>query len=383
MRVHSRLPIVILVAGWTTSGGAQAPKLAFAAPAPNVMVTRNVPYASDGTTALAMDVYQLPRARDRVRPALVFWNRGSGSDRAQPLYDGWGRAAASHDLVGIVPDLREGSEGRDFRALVAYLMQHGTRLGIDTGAIAVYAASGNVSTALPVLEAPDGSSIKAAVIYYGTAPITAFRRDLPLLWVRAGLDRPDVNEDINRVAGVAIAQNAPVTLLNHPTGYHAFELFNDDEATRAVIDETMEFVRRATARAYRVALLARQQEALAAGAVQTGDFRAATGYYAGLVRDRPNDARLVLSYGEALLGDGQYQRACALFATLKERGLGKRDLGVPAARACAQAGDGEAAVAWLKSIPSRFLPAALADDSAFASIRQRADFRALFSSSAP
>jgi predicted Zn-dependent protease len=176
-----------------------------------------------------------------------------------------------------------------------------------------------------------------------------------------------------------MSQNAPITVVNHPTGYHGFELFNDDDATRAVIEQTLAFVRQSTSRGYRAALGARQQEAAAAGAVQTGNFREAAGIYAELVRGRPDDARLKLSYGEALLADQQYDPACSTFATLRNKGLGPRDLGVPAARACAQAGDADTAIAWLKSIPSRFLPGSLATDPAFAEIQNRPDFRALFS----
>jgi dienelactone hydrolase len=323
-----------------------------------------------------MDIYRLARG---ARPALIFFNRAMGAERRGSLYEGWARAAASHDLVGVVPDLRDGSEARDFEALLRYLTSHGAALGIDTAAIAVYAASGNVFTALPVLERAGLTGVKAAVIYYGTAPVTTFRHDLPLLWVRAGLDRPAVNEEIAALASRAIAQNAPVTLLNHPTGYHGFELFNDDDATRAVIEQTLTFVRRTTSRPYQLALAAGRKEAAAAGAVQTGNHHDAAALYAELVRSRPNDARLQLSFGESLLGDGQYREACSLFEGLKGRGLGYRDLGLPAARACARAGDADAAVGWLRSIPSRFLPRSVADDSAFTSIRGRSDFREIFS----
>jgi hypothetical protein len=201
-----------------------------------------------------------------------------------------------------------------------------------------------------------------------------------VLYVRAGLDWPGVNEEIMVIASHAIAQNAPLTVLNYPNGYHGFELFNDDDATRAVIEQTLSFVVQATSRPYRLALAARSREAAAAGAVQTGDYHEAAAIYAELRRDRPEDARLGLSYGESLLGDGEYRTACALFATLENKGLGPRELGVPAARACALAGDGDAALAWLRSIPTRFLPASLATDSAFATIRHRSEFRALFSS---
>ena len=360
----------------THSARAQSPRLAFARPSPNIRVSTDVPFDSASGVRLAMDIYRVGHG---ARPALIFFNRATGADRRGSLYEGWARAAASHDLVGIVPDLREGTEARDFEALLGYLTSHGTTVGIDTAAIAVYAASGNVFTALPVLERPSLTAVRAAVIYYGTAPITTFRHDLPVLWVRAGLDRPDVNQEITALAGRAIAQNAPVTLLNHPTGYHGFELFNDDDATRAVIEQTLAFVRQATSRPYQLALAAGRREAAAAGAVQTGNHHEAAALYAELARTRPADARLQLSFGESLLGDGQYRDACSLFAGLKDRGLGYRDLGVPAARACARSGDADAAVGWLRSIPSRFLPRSLADDSAFTSIRGRSDFRAIFS----
>jgi len=93
---------------------------------------------------------------------------------------------------------------------------------------------------------------------------------------------------------------------------------------------------------------------------------------------RPDDPRLRLSYGEALIGDKQYAVACAEFEKLKGKPLGPRDLGLPAARACAQMGDLDKAVAWLKSIPKRFLPPQVQSDPAFGAMQNRDDFRALF-----
>jgi dienelactone hydrolase len=360
------------------SAGAQAPRLAFPTPSPNVSVSADVQYGSAGSVALRMDLYQLPRSAGNTRPALIFFNRGSGADRQSPLYSGWARSAATRELVGIVPDLRDGNQASDFKALIDYLMRHGSELGVDTAGIAVYAASGNVSTAFPLLEDSTLKAIKSAVIYYGSAPITAFRRDLPVLYVRAGLDRPEVNEEIVRLASLAIAQNAPVTLLNHATGYHGFELFNDDDATHDVISRTLEFVRHTTWPGYRAALAGGLAEAAAAGSVQTGDYRQAAFRYAELVRSRPDDARLRLAYGEALLGDHQFAAACTLFDSLKGKGLGYRDLGVPASRACAHAGMSDAAVAWIASIPPQFRPLSLGSDPAFASMQDRPDFRALF-----
>ena len=112
-------PITMSLTSFVSSvTAAQTRTLAFSPQSARVTMTANVTFAGPGGSTLAMDVYQLPRTAGRLRPALIFFNRASGADRRSPLYDGWGRAAASRELVGIVPDLREGSEAQDFQALL-------------------------------------------------------------------------------------------------------------------------------------------------------------------------------------------------------------------------------------------------------------------------
>jgi dienelactone hydrolase len=357
---------------------AQTLTLALRPLASGTTVTKDVEYGRSDTVRLRMDVYRPAGAGTRRLPTLIFFNRGAGADRAQPFYEAWARAAASRGLVAILPDLRDETQAADFQALMGYVTASGAKHGIDRDAIAVFAGSGNVSTALPVVEDPKQTVVKAAVMYYGTGPVTEFRRDLPLLYVRAGLDRPAVNRDIITLADLAVSQNAPVTLLNHPSGYHAFEMYNDDDATRDVMEQTIAFIKRATAPAFQASLRKGIPEATAAAYMQTREFAKAAPIYGELVRARPDDSRLRLSYGEALLGNAQYAEACAELEKLKGKGLGPRDLGLPAARACMQKGDAAVAMAWLRTIPSRFLPRDIQTDSVFAPLRDREDFKALF-----
>ena len=346
-----------------------------------VEVSRDVQYGAADTLTLRMDVYRHAGAAAARMPALIFFNWAVGVQRQHVFYTSWARVAASKGLVAILPDIRLETAREDFQRLVAHLVERGDRYGIDRDAIAVYAASGNVSLALPIVQDPSMTAVKTAVMFYGTANVTQFRRDLPLLIVRAGLDRPGLNGNqssgITALAARAIAQNAPVTVVNHPFGYHAFEIANDDAGTRDAIDETIDFVKRMTAPAFRAALHAGLAEATAAAHVILGEFGEAAKAYAPLLTARPDDARLRLAYGEALLGDRQFSVACAEFETLKGKGLGPRDLGLPAARACAQGGDPDRAIAWLQSIPRRFLPPEIRTDAAFATLTNRAAFRAL------
>ena len=113
--------------------------MAFAPPSAGITVESNVEYGVAGSTRLAMDVYRPPNAAPG-RPALIFFNRAAGEDRHGRFYDAWARAAASAGIVGILPDLRSGSETSDFHLLMTYLAEHGAAHGV--GAVAVYAAGG-------------------------------------------------------------------------------------------------------------------------------------------------------------------------------------------------------------------------------------------------
>ena len=98
------------------------------------------------------------------------------------------------------------------------------------------------------------------------------------------------------------------------------------------------FVKRTTAPAFQASLRRGLPEATAAAHVSTGNFAAAASAYAELVKAKPEDARLRLSYGEALLGASQFAAACSELEKLKGKGLGPRDLACrPRERACRKA----------------------------------------------
>lgn len=223
-------------------------------------VSKDIHFATADTINLLMDVYR-PNDGSASSPALIFytlyWPAEGASARESDWYQSWARIAAANGIVAIVPDLRAEpgtgnattpvrALGDDFQRLVTHLTEHASEYGVDPSRIAVYAASGATWAALPAVEDTRQSAIKAAVIYYGSANIQNFRRDLPLLWVRAGLDSERTNAAIASASSLALSQNAPVTLLNHPTGRHAFEGRDNNAATRAIIEQTLAFVKYAT-----------------------------------------------------------------------------------------------------------------------------------------
>ena len=158
-----------------------------------------------------------------------------------------------------------------------------------------------------------------------------------------------------------MAQNAPLTLLNHAGGHHGFEAVDDNDATRTVIGETLEFVKQATSQSYHAALQATLPEATAAGYVQTGKTKEAADAYAAMVGRAPTTRRSGWPMARRCCETSSTGGACAEFE-LREKPLGYRDRGLPAAEACMLAGDHAKAVGWLNTIPARFLPAQTAQD---------------------
>jgi hypothetical protein len=363
-----------------TQGSAQTD--AFHHPVPDsarYVVRRDVPYATVAGRPIRLDYYRPSRLAPGERlPLIVFLNgRADRSMRSEPIYTGWAKAAIARGFAAMNPDAAsEFAAGLD--SLLAFTAAHAHELRVDPDRVGVFAASGNVNSALPVLSDPMRTGIHAAALYYGWGEVAAFRPDLPLLVVRAGLDRPGVNEDIEQAIAAALRSNAPLTVINVPGAHHAFEVFDDTPATRATIERTFDFFSTALDPRQQAALQSSRPEAEAAGAMRRGDFARAVERLTPLVAARPDDPRLRLSLGEALVAAGRFRDARAHFERLKDAPLGPRDLCIPAAWAAAGDGDAQAAVAWLGRIPKRFLPPTLHDDTRFQSLVGRPDFEELF-----
>ncbi|HKG92336.1 MAG TPA: hypothetical protein VKA84_10610 [Gemmatimonadaceae bacterium] len=400
MRRTIELAALLLAAAGPAAGDAAAQQPRFYYPAPPtaaVRVTRGVRFATVDTLHLAMDVYR-PAARSAKSPALVFYSQywpseGRPARESNDWLVSWARIAAAQGIVGIIPDIRAEpgtgnattparALGDDFQRMIAFLAAHASEYGVDPNRIAVMASSGSVSAAFPAVEDPRQTAIKAAVMYYGSADVTSFRRDLPLLYVRAGMDSPSMNAAIDRLASLAVAQNAPITLLNHHSGQHGFEGRDDNAATREVIEQTLQFVKRATAPAYQAAIRAGQLDAAAAAHLSTGNFHEASLVFAELLKQRPADRQLRLSYGQALLADEQYDAACAELRRMTPPGEGSFQSILPGTRACVLAGALDTAVVWLQGMPKAWVQSpyvgGLRADSVFAPLWGRADFQALF-----
>ena len=242
-----------------------------------VTVRQEIEYGASGGERLTMDVYGPPDvAEGERRPAVVVvvgypdpgvQKRLGCRHKEMGSTVSWGRLMAASGLAAITYTNRE--PAADLDALLRYLRDNASSVGIDGNRIGLWAASGNVPLALSALMRDGWERPRCAVLCYGytldlegsTAVADAARmfgfvnpaagksaddlpRDVPLFIVRAGRDEiPRLNESLDHFLAGALASNLPVSFVNHPDAPHSFDLFHDSETSRRIIREILAFLR--------------------------------------------------------------------------------------------------------------------------------------------
>lgn len=214
-----------------------------------VAVRKNVPYLKDDKGTRAIDVYLPPGLKPgENRPAVIFLISFGPVPAGQPepkdweIYRTWPQLVAAQGFVGISMET-DGNRVTDcFHALFKFIDEKGTTFNIDRDRLGVYAASANTGASGAYLMSADAyKGIKAAVLYYGSAPASPFRKDLPVLFFIA---EGDVRR--NNYGGVwaeVLKNNAPWTLKMGTGLPHGFDAFEDTEDARKAVKETISFWR--------------------------------------------------------------------------------------------------------------------------------------------
>jgi tetratricopeptide (TPR) repeat protein len=144
--------------------------------------------------------------------------------------------------VGITAESDPARPAESVRALLAHLAKEGASLRIDSSRLAVWACSGNVSAAVPLLMDGAAPGVRAAAILYGTGNAAALRKDLPVFWVLAGRDTPSLIEGQRALWARAAREGAPWTMVNAPDLPHAFDAIEDTAHSRQIVRDIVEFL---------------------------------------------------------------------------------------------------------------------------------------------
>ncbi|MBP7674743.1 MAG: hypothetical protein KBB14_00370 [Thermoanaerobaculia bacterium] len=188
-----------------------------------------------------MDVTLPPGASKKPVPAVVFANVTGMPFGTWEIYRDWARLVAAHGMAGVVYTSDRENPARSLDALMAHLAANGAALGIDPSRLAVWACSANVSLALPWLMEKPRPGVSAAVLYYGNArpEPPSLRADLPVFYVLAGRDNPQLNEGIRAHFARALAGRAPWTMVQAPRLTHAFDALDEGVESRRLVKETV------------------------------------------------------------------------------------------------------------------------------------------------
>jgi hypothetical protein len=225
--------------------------------------------------ALTLDLYYPPGHNPDSAPkpavVIVLGYRDVGVPlvfgcqfREMEMYVGWAKLFAASGIIGIVYETSH--PATDALAVLSHIRDNAAALGVDAARIGVWAGSGNVPVALSVLMQEsvrcgalcygfmldlDGATgvAQAASKFFFANPVAGQTADnLPqetaVFLARAGQDQfAGLNQSIDAFAAAALHRNLAVTVMNHPTGPHAFDIMDDSDASRAVIRAIVEFLK--------------------------------------------------------------------------------------------------------------------------------------------
>jgi dienelactone hydrolase len=242
-----------------------------------VTIRRDVEFRAPDGGVLVMDIYHPPATRARTRTPLVVIVAGYPDAGFQRIVGcrfkdmgsttSWARLIAASGMAAIAYANR--APVADLHAMLDHVRQNAAALEVDESRIGMWASSGNVPLALSLLMADAPPTVACAALFYGCMldldgatgiadaarafgfvnpsagkSVDDLRADVPLFLARAGKDQmPGLNDAIDRFLPKAVAANLPLTFVNHPSGPHAFDLFDDSETSREIVRRALSFLR--------------------------------------------------------------------------------------------------------------------------------------------
>ena len=348
---------------------------------PRVVVQKNLEYRQVDGKPLRFDFYRLPVAeKPGALPVAIVMNGFGDPQQKENFYQiEWAKLFAAAGMAGVTFESHREGVAEDLDALVAHLRANKDKLGVDADRVVVHASSGHASLGLPIFMDKRRTYLKGVVMNYSGGEAKELRTDLPLLFVRVGLDQPFVNRSIDQLVARLLAASAPVEVISYPGGHHPFEVEDDNDFSRAVMARTLDFMRQAATPGLHAAIRASSEEAAAGAALLREDWAAAVAGYDKLIAQQPKDMELQRRYGDALFGAKDYARA--LQAYEQSYALGhwrKRDISYPAAVAATRLNDVTLTLKWLERlVKTPFDRKRLLTDTNFEPLHNNAEFRAL------
>ncbi len=230
---------------------------------------RDLVYKTLPSGDLLMDIYTPAGWADAMLPAVILVHGDGPADWLKDIKDwgqyvSWGELLAASGLVAVTFNHRSTADwtrideaASDINDLVALVGTRGNSWHIDSNRLAIWVASagGYLGAQAAVSNPP---SVRCLVIYYGLmapapipgvdverfSPADQLTKDAPPIFVaRAGLDRHQLNQTLDRFTDAAIEAGLDVELHNHAQGRHAFDVMDPSPRSSEIIARSVEFIK--------------------------------------------------------------------------------------------------------------------------------------------
>lgn len=242
----------------------------------DVIVKKDIPYQDIAGSLLKMDIYYPPDFDfQRKIPAVIIvlgypdvaGKKLLGSEFKNYIQlVSWCKIISASGMAGIVYE--SVNPEKDIIALSNYLKKNEDEVKIDINKIGAWTCSAHTPTTISYILNGADNIFKCAVVYYGffltndfkylpqidtlsqnmgfktprLSEPTVWRKDVPIMIVRAGKDNvPYINQTLASFYDKALSQDLSITLINYQNGVHGFDAALDNETTRLIIKNTIEF----------------------------------------------------------------------------------------------------------------------------------------------
>ncbi len=212
-----------------------------------VVVVENIGFKTVHDTTLVLDIYSPPPGSFTGDLPVVIFNNGVGILELPRwrVYRDWARLIAANGMIAVNYQTRRKGTITDGEAVIDFLVRHAKQYKIDASKIGMWTSSANARTGMKLAFEARRQEIKALAAYYGGPDsLSQLRQDMPVLVVRAGLDAQFLNRGIDRFIGNALEQDIPVEVINYVEGMHAFDVLQDNDVSRRIILQTVEFFKK-------------------------------------------------------------------------------------------------------------------------------------------
>lgn len=216
-----------------------------------VVVVKDIVYKTDHNKDLKMDVYYPFDKNDAYRDHTVILVHGSGpleSYKDTAVYSSWGRVIAANGFTVVVFNWRPLMQTGDVEDLIKYVRYNAGSLKINSENISIFAFSAGVKEGVSEALKTDTGFLESIVAYYGEVDpsiLTSERNSkLPPMFIAMAANDTIIPSAVNdKFIEEAKKGGAEIVSITHSTGLHGFDVTNNDEETKNIIEKTLKFLK--------------------------------------------------------------------------------------------------------------------------------------------